>query len=77
MTTFRDYYQQLPSNKEISPRQKFIKRISEITKKSEKTIRCWISGSQKPDTLTQSIIEKELNIPCDELFSEEFYKKKE
>lgn len=39
--------------------------------KSTKTVRCWLAGTQKPDALSQSVIEKELGVSSNILFPEE------
>lgn len=70
--TFRGYYDALPDRKvSKAPKSAFVDRIAEVTMKSTKTVRCWLAGVQKPDALSQSMIEKELNIPVAELFPEE------
>ena len=70
--TFRQIYKELPSKGVITPPKKaFILRIAGLTKKSTQTVRCWLAGAQRPDALTRSIIEKELNIPSEILFPDE------
>ena len=73
MTTFREHYQSIPSKKAITPKQKFIDDICEATKKCEKTVRCWIAETQRPDALARSIISKKLNVCHSELFPCENY----
>jgi hypothetical protein len=73
MTTFREHYQSIPSKKAVTPKQKFIDDICEATKKCEKTVRCWIAETQKPDALARSIISERLKISTKELFPCENY----
>lgn len=69
--SFREVYMGLPTAKEkLTAKQAFIKRIAKITMKHEQTIKYWISGTQNPDPLCKSIIEKELGIPANVLFPE-------
>ncbi len=68
-STFREIYHAFPKrNIDMTQRQQFVERIATVTKKSKKTIYCWIAGAYKPDALSQSMIEKELGIPASELF---------
>ncbi len=73
MTTFREHYLSIPSKTALTPKQQFIQDICEATKKCEKTVRCWIAETQKPDALTKSIIAEKLNLPVNELFPGEKY----
>lgn len=72
MATFSEIYEQIPK-REAAPteRTKFIRRIADATKKSEQTVKNWLSGRQRPDALTQSVIAKVLKVPADELFPTE------
>ena len=47
-----------------APKSAFVDQIASVTMKSTKTVRCWLSGAQKPDALAQAMIEKELGIPA-------------
>jgi hypothetical protein len=73
MTTFREHYQSIPNKKAVTPKQKFIDDICAATKKCEKTVRCWIAETQKPDALARSIISEKLNICAGDLFPSENY----
>ena len=73
MATFREFYLNISPKKTITPRQQFIDEICKVTKKCEKTVRCWISETQKPDALAQGIIAEKLQIPEGELFPEGNY----
>ncbi len=67
---FRAHYDALPSKAEVAPKTKFIREIASICYKSEKTIRCWLAGTQKPDKQDRVILSEYLNIPEDQLFEE-------
>lgn len=47
-----------------------VTRIAKVTQKSEFTVKMWLTGRQKPDTLTRQAIAKELGISADELFND-------
>lgn len=69
--TFTQMYKNLPERSSIkSPKTEFVEKVAKITKKSVKTVRCWIAGTQKPDALTQSVLEKEFKVPAKYLFPE-------
>lgn len=67
-TKFRQYYDALPPKTEVAPKTAFVRRIAELCMVSEKTVRCWLAGAQKPNPLCVSIISKEIGIPENELF---------
>lgn len=70
--TFRQIYKNLPERDVVkAPKTEFVERIAGVTMKSTKTVRCWLAGTQQPDALSQSMIEKELNVPCEILFPKE------
>lgn len=67
--TFRQIYDNLPERSVVkAPKTEFVEKIANVTMKSTKTVRCWLAGTQYPDALTQSIIEKELGVPSECLF---------
>lgn len=67
--SFREIYEGYAKRPPLpTPRKAFIKRIAEVTKKSETTVRMWVMGRQVPDALTQSVLEKELGVPAEVLF---------
>lgn len=67
--TFREIYKKLPERSVVkAPKTEFVEKIAGITKKSTKTVRCWIAGTQTPDELTQSVLEDEFKIPAVKLF---------
>jgi len=69
--TFRQIYDKLPDRSAIkAPKTQFVERVANVTMKSTKTVRCWLAGTQKPDALSQSMIEKELGVRANILFPE-------
>lgn len=64
--TFKEIYEALPER--TAPKSEFVKRIADVTKRSELTVRCWLSGRQVPDRLAQETIAEELGVPVDGLF---------
>ena len=63
--TFRELYKEMDNT---TPKDAFIKRMIEITMKSEAAVRGWLYGAFIPDALTKSVISKELDIPVEILF---------
>ena len=69
MAKFSEIYEQLPKRPTApTERTKFIRRVADATKRSDRTVRMWLSGRQRPDALTQSVIAKVLKVPASELF---------
>lgn len=69
---FRGIYDSLPERRVVkAPKSAFVDRIAAITMKHPNTVRCWLSGAQKPDALSRAMIEKEVGIPASELFPED------
>lgn len=69
-TKFRQIYDALPARQvAVAPKTAFVKRIAELCKVHDVTVRCWIAGTQKPDALKTSIIAKELGVSEKELFA--------
>ncbi len=69
MATFSEIYEKLPKRPSIpTERTKFIRKIADATKRSDQTVKMWLSGRQRPDALTQSVLAKLLKVPADELF---------
>ena len=67
---FKAHYDALPRKAEIAPKTKFVREIAKLCYKSEKTVRCWIAGTQKPDKQDRVILSKHLNIPENQLFDD-------
>lgn len=63
--TFIEFYASLSP---VPPKTLWVKKIAEATKKSEMTVRGWLTGRCAPDQLTQSIIADILGIPASDLF---------
>ena len=70
MATFREIYENIPVRQQVSERVKFIRKIADLTKKSDFTVRQWIAGRQRPDALTQTVIARHLKVQAEELFPE-------
>lgn len=64
--TIKELYAQAKMS--ATPAQVFVTELANITKKSEITVRRWLSGETVPDTLTRSIIAKHFNSTEEELF---------
>lgn len=64
--TFKALYEE--QKKKPTAAQEFITKIAGLTKRSEATVRMWVSGQQVPDELAQSVIAKELEVPVEGLF---------
>lgn len=66
--TLKELYQQ---QKASDPGQKFVRDLMDITKKSEATVRRWLShgpSSCAPDALTQEVLAKHFDTTPEELF---------
>lgn len=65
--TLKELYEEIevPAN----PQMAFIRYVSELTHKSELTVRLWIKGTHKPDALTIKVLAEALNVDPDTLFS--------
>lgn len=51
-----------------TPPQEFIKALAQLTHRTEKTVRFWLSGTQEPDLLTKEVIAQWLETPVEVLF---------
>lgn len=72
MPTFVEFYEQLPKRQAVpTERTKFVRRVADACKRSEHTVLAWLSGRQRPDALTQSVIARLLKVPASELFPTE------
>jgi transcriptional regulator with XRE-family HTH domain len=67
--TFKEIYNR--EKTKLTPCQNFIKEVAEVTRKSENTVRTWISGAIVPDELTKKVLSDYFNVPEDELFKKE------
>lgn len=67
--TLKEIYEAIPdTRKVVSMRGDFIARLMDVTKKSEPTVRAWISRGIIPDALTQDALAKELGVSVSDLF---------
>ena len=64
--TFRELYDE--ELRKPTAAQQFIRDVSELTHRSEVTVRFWLSGRQGPDELAQTIIAKKYNVDVKHLF---------
>jgi hypothetical protein len=70
--TFREIYEGYAKRPPLpTPRKEFVRRMADVTKKSEATVKMWVIGRQVPDALTQEVLAKELNVPAEVLFPKE------
>lgn len=67
--TFKELYDE--ELRKPTAAQKFVSEISELTHRSEVTVRMWLSGRQVPDELAQTIIAKKFNVDVKSLFPKE------
>ena len=66
---FRQIYDELPAKAPKAPKQAFVEEIMALCRVSEKTVRCWLAGTQNPDALKISVISQKLGVPENELFN--------
>lgn len=64
--TFKTLYEE--EKKKPTAAQMFISEVAALTKRSEATVRMWLTGQQVPDELAQSIIAERYNVSVDNLF---------
>lgn len=64
--TFRELYDE--ELRKPTAAQRFIREVSELTHRSEVTVRFWLSGRQVPDELAQTIIAQKYNVDVKHLF---------
>lgn len=64
--TFFDLYNEQKSKP--TPAQEFVSEVAKITRRTEATVRMWLSGQQTPDALAQSIIAEHFGVNVDYLF---------
>ena len=67
--TFRNIYED--EKKKPTAAQLFVSRVATLTKRSETTVRMWISGQQVPDELAKSVIAQEFGADINSLFPKE------
>lgn len=67
--SFFDLYEE--ERKKPTAAQMFVKKIANLTHRTELTVRQWLSGQQTPDELVQSIIAREYGVKIETLFPKE------
>lgn len=67
--TFKELYDE--ELRKPTAAQKFVSEVSELTHRSEVTVRMWLSGRQVPDELAQTIIAQKFNVDVKSLFPRE------
>lgn len=67
--TFKELYED--ELRKPTAAQKFVSEVSELTHRSEVTVRMWLSGRQVPDELAQTIIAQKFNVDVKSLFPKE------
>lgn len=64
--TFKALYEE--QKKKPTAAQVFVSEVATLTKRSEATVRMWLSGQQVPDELAQTTIAEKYNVSIDSLF---------
>lgn len=64
--TFKDLYEE--ELKKPTPAKRFVAEVAELTKRSEITVRMWLSGKQSPDELAKATIAAKFGVNADGLF---------
>ena len=64
--SFKDLYEE--EKKKPTSAQIFVSDVAKLTKRSEATVRMWISGRQVPDELAQNMIAEKFNVDVETLF---------
>ena len=65
--TLNDLYNE--AKQEPTPAQRFISEVAELTKRSEQTVRMWLSGVQIPDPNVTENIARHFNVDPESLFA--------
>lgn len=64
--TFKQLYEE--EKQKPTAAQVFVSEVASLTKRSEVTVRMWLSGQQVPDELAQSIIAERYQVSVENLF---------
>lgn len=67
-STLRQFYDQLPERSVSAPKADFVRKVAAECRVECATVRCWIYGTQKPDSLRTSIVAKMIGVKEDEVF---------
>lgn len=65
--SFTELY--LERKNEPTPAQRFINEVAELTKRSEQTVRMWLSGVQIPDPNVMKVIGMHFGVDPESLFA--------
>lgn len=64
--TFKDFYEE--EKRKPTAAQRFVSDVASLTKRSETTVRMWLSGAQVPDELAKSVIAQHFDADVRTLF---------
>lgn len=64
--TFKALYKE--QKKKPTAAQVFVSEVAALTKRSEATVRMWLSGQQVPDELAQTMIAEKYQVSIESLF---------
>lgn len=67
-STLRQFYDQLPERSVTAPKADFVRKVASACRVECATVRCWIYGTQKPDSLRTSILAKMIGVKENEVF---------
>lgn len=67
MATFKQIYDSIDNT---TPKTAWVRRIAEVTRKKEITVKLWLAGYRAPGELEREVIAKELGVPAEGLFPE-------
>ncbi len=67
-STLRQFYDGLPERSVSAPKADFVRKVASECRVSEITVRAWIYGTQKPDSLRTSIVAKLIGVKENEVF---------
>lgn len=65
MATFKQIYDCIDNT---TPKAQWIKRIADVSRKKEITVKLWLIGARTPGELEKEVIAKELGVSAEELF---------
>lgn len=69
--SLKELYQEKLKEKPISPANKLLQDLMEVTNRSSVTVRMWIKGKFKPEPIIIKLIADKLGVDADSLFPEE------
>ena len=65
MATFKQIYDGIDNT---TPKAQWIKRMADVSRKKEITVKFWLAGARTPGELEKEAIAKELGVSAEELF---------